>query len=102
MLAGIVVMVCSEQDNNGGNDKLFCIAVNPIAEVGFYHAELFNEQSPPLGSFVKTKLVSSFLLLCIAVCYSLRVEGQSWQLTSAPITNWNSVACSADGRQIVA
>ncbi len=28
--------------------------------------------------------------------------GQTWTQTSAPITNWSSIACSADGRKLVA
>jgi outer membrane protein assembly factor BamB len=53
-------------------------------------------------TFVKTKLLSQGLLLSIAVGCSLRAEGQSWTLTSAPITNWVSVACSADGNKAAA
>jgi hypothetical protein len=31
-----------------------------------------------------------------------RVGAQSWTMTSAPITNWSSIACSADGTKVVA
>lgn len=32
---------------------------------------------------------------------ALRAHSESWTLTGAPVTNWTSLACSADGHQIV-
>src|SRR5207244_5950804 len=37
------------------------------------------------------------LLLLVEIFASLRVPAQDWVQTSAPITNWSSIACSADG-----
>jgi photosystem II stability/assembly factor-like uncharacterized protein len=41
----------------------------------------------------------ALLLLTVPGCYTF---GQTWIQTSAPETGWNSLACSADGRRIVA
>src|SRR5262245_16612079 len=41
--------------------------------------------------------VSASLLTMIRPSFS-----QTWTQTSAPVTNWTSIACSADGRNIVA
>lgn len=52
---------------------------------------------------MRTKNLSARLLLSFVVVGSgLRVKGQSWTLTSAPVTNWTSIACSADGSKVVA
>jgi hypothetical protein len=40
--------------------------------------------------------------LLALTCAVKAAWGQSWTLTSAPATNWVSVACSADGHKIVA
>src|SRR6185503_7225576 len=42
------------------------------------------------------------VLLAIAIHFSAPVFAQPWIQTSAPITNWSSVACSADGTKLVA
>src|SRR5438874_1898424 len=45
-------------------------------------------------------------LLSLALLSSLHPHGiaraQSWAQTSAPVTNWSAIACSADGRKVVA
>src|SRR5438105_8998562 len=34
--------------------------------------------------------------------WPLSTDGQNWIETSAPVTNWTAVACSADGAKLVA
>jgi hypothetical protein len=42
------------------------------------------------------------VLLLLAAVYGLEAFGQTWTLTSAPLTNWSTLACSADGTRIIA
>src|SRR5882724_6962882 len=45
---------------------------------------------------------SNVLVALVFVVSLYRVHAQSWTMTSAPVTNWQAVACSADGSKIVA
>jgi photosystem II stability/assembly factor-like uncharacterized protein len=46
----------------------------------------------------KLSVYVSFIVLAL----SSSLNAQNWVLTSAPNTNWSAVACSADGRKLVA
>ena len=50
-------------------------------------------------------LLSAYAILpglFVAVLGLFRCDGQEWKLTSAPQAEWSSVACSADGRTLLA
>jgi hypothetical protein len=52
---------------------------------------------------MRTKdLLARLLLSFVVVGSGLGAKGQSWTLTSAPVSNWVSVASSADGHQMIA
>lgn len=46
--------------------------------------------------------IKTFLLLTAALCAAQIVEAQTWVKTTAPVTNWTSIASSADGSKLVA
>src|SRR5437899_7510504 len=48
------------------------------------------------------KPLIAVLLLIVLLAPAVLVPAQSWVPTGAPITNWSSVACSADGSMVVA
>ncbi len=49
-----------------------------------------------------SKNTRATLAACTFLAFGSRLDAQSWTQTSAPVTNWSSVACSADGRTVVA
>lgn len=48
------------------------------------------------------KVIRKIFLTSVLTCVSLTISAQTWTQTSAPITNWQSIALSADGTKMVA
>src|SRR5690242_9722112 len=48
------------------------------------------------------KLLLKILAAGTLLGFDRPVAAQEWTLTSAPLTNWQSIACSADGTRLIA
>lgn len=54
------------------------------------------------GQSATVALVGSVLFATVFGIFLLSADAQSWVQTSAPATNWQALACSADGTKVVA
>jgi len=54
------------------------------------------------GATLMREVVKRALLFFLLCFFSIEGLGQEWTLTSAPFTNWASIACSADGTKVIA
>src|ERR1043165_4246286 len=73
--------------------KIFQVAINES------FAKTANVVEIMWGNFgyIRSLVMAGFLLIAADVVF-----GQDWSLTSAPMNPWKAIACSADGRFVLA